>query len=194
MNELVFKGSEGRALTNSQLVAEKFGKRHADVLRAVEEHISALETTDAKVRWFCQSSYYDAKGEERKMYIMTRDGFSLLTMSFNNTRDVLNWKVSFIEAFNQMEKALKDQQKTLSPAESLLQSVQMLVEQERKMAMLENKVSEIEQRTVTDLKYSTVIAYVTRHKIQLGLTRYPDEILDEVFDAENQLKKDELKN
>lgn len=82
MNDLVFKGNERQALTSSLLVADKFGKEHKHVLTAVRElvkgparfsaHPMFVESTDAKVRWFCQSSYYDTKGEERKMYIMTR--------------------------------------------------------------------------------------------------------------------------
>lgn len=41
---------------------------------------------------------------------MTRDGFSLLVMSFNNTRDVLQWKLKYIAAFNKMEELLKEQE------------------------------------------------------------------------------------
>lgn len=35
MTDLVFKGQNGQVLTNSLLVAEKFGKRHADVIEAL---------------------------------------------------------------------------------------------------------------------------------------------------------------
>ena len=34
--ELVFKGQNNQVLTNSLLVAEKFGKEHSDVLRAID--------------------------------------------------------------------------------------------------------------------------------------------------------------
>nr|DAP92375.1 MAG TPA: hypothetical protein [Caudoviricetes sp.] len=33
MKELVFKGESNQVLTNSLLVADKFGKEHGDVLR-----------------------------------------------------------------------------------------------------------------------------------------------------------------
>lgn len=39
MNELVFKGQNGQVLTNSLLVAEKFGKRHVEVLDAIRDII-----------------------------------------------------------------------------------------------------------------------------------------------------------
>lgn len=36
MNDLVFKGQNDQVLTNSLLVAEKFGKEHSDVLKAID--------------------------------------------------------------------------------------------------------------------------------------------------------------
>ena len=39
---------------------------------------------------------------------MNRDGFALLVMSFNNTRNVLEWKIKYINAFNKMEEQLKE--------------------------------------------------------------------------------------
>lgn len=109
MNNLVFN-QNGSALTNSLLVAEKFEKRHANVIKAVEEHIRDLKSTNSKVSWFYESEYCDNKGEFRKMYIMNRDGFSLLVMSFNNTQNVLKFKLEYIEAFNRMESQLKELQ------------------------------------------------------------------------------------
>lgn len=38
-NELVFKGENSQALTNSLLVAEKFGKTHDNVLKAIRNII-----------------------------------------------------------------------------------------------------------------------------------------------------------
>mgnify|MGYP002308687869 CR=1 FL=1 len=41
------------------------------------------------------------------MYLMNRDGFSLLVMGFTG-KEALDWKVKYIEAFNEMEKKLND--------------------------------------------------------------------------------------
>lgn len=46
MNELVFKGQNDQVLTNSLLVAEKFGKRHANVIRDIEK---ILNTEDKEL-------------------------------------------------------------------------------------------------------------------------------------------------
>lgn len=61
------------------MVAEKFGKRHADVIRSIDNMIVA----DAKLRsLFISATYDDEQGKPRVMYIMNRDGFTLLAMGF----------------------------------------------------------------------------------------------------------------
>lgn len=66
MTDLVFKGQNGQILTNSLLVAEKFGKRHADVIRSIDNILNTEdESLNAKMRLaFVLSSYIDNKGEE----------------------------------------------------------------------------------------------------------------------------------
>lgn len=69
--------------------------------------------------------------------------------------------------------------KTLSPSELILQLAQVNVENERKIKALEektielkNEVDEIKQRTTTELKRSTIVAYVSRNNIKLDVQRY----------------------
>ena len=70
------------------------------------------------------------------------------------------------------EKIALEKKTSYSPAELLLHSAQILLEQERRTKAIENKVNQIEERTITDLKHSTVVAYVTRNKICLDFKRY----------------------
>lgn len=97
MNELInIKNNE--AVTTSLKVAEFFRKRHDAVLRSIEGLIS--ENTKL---WF-QKSEYKTEGNNKKypMYYINRDGFSLLAMGFTGKK-ALEWKVKYIQAFNQME-------------------------------------------------------------------------------------------
>lgn len=41
------------------------------------------------------------------MYIMNRDGFSLLAMGFTGKK-ALEWKLKYINAFNEMERQLRE--------------------------------------------------------------------------------------
>ena len=70
------------------------------------------------------------------------------------------------------EKIAREKPLALSPTELLLHSAQILLEQERRTKAIENKVNQIEERTLTDLKHSIVVAYVTRNNISLNLSRY----------------------
>lgn len=128
--------NNGQLVVSSRQVAENFGKRHTEVLRAIKEHIDALLATDAKVRWFYHSTYRDRKGEERKEYLMTRDGFSLLVMSFNNTRDVLEWKLKYIQAFNAMEKTIKEHRDSYMIEDPVKRALKWAEEQKEKQKAL----------------------------------------------------------
>lgn len=73
MNDIVFQGSEGQPLTNSVLVAEKFGKRHCDLIKAIRN----LTTQNFVVKnMFVETTYLNEKQQEHPMYVMNRDGFT----------------------------------------------------------------------------------------------------------------------
>lgn len=102
----------GVLVADSLEVADRFGKRHADVLRSIEELRNQIEPLEEElptqncVRYFIQSSYLDKQQKNRKKYLLTRDGFSLLVMGFTGPA-ALHWKLLYIEAFNKMEEALR---------------------------------------------------------------------------------------
>lgn len=146
MTDLVFKGQNGQVLTNSLLVAEKFGKRHADVVRAIENSLTkGSESTNAKLRSsFVLSNYIDNKGEERPMYIMDRDGFSVIAMGFTGDK-AMDFKVEFISAFNAMEKKLKELSAPQTYAEALRRLADEVEEKERTKALLEQKTEQLDE-------------------------------------------------
>lgn len=104
MNELVFKGANSQALTNSLLVAEKFSKEHRRVMQDIRE----LECSENfKQHNFVLSSYVSVQNRELPMYVMTKDGFTLLAMGY--TGDIaMKFKEDYIEAFNKMEETIKN--------------------------------------------------------------------------------------
>ncbi|AXX95097.1 Rha family transcriptional regulator [Arcobacter ellisii] len=107
---------ENIPVTTSRKVAEIFEKRHADVIRAIENLIdggdpnfglSSNELNIALVKMFFISQYKDKKGETRKEYLLTQDGFTLLAMGFTGPK-ALEFKLAYIKAFNEMKKELED--------------------------------------------------------------------------------------
>lgn len=144
MKDLVFKGQDDQVLTSSLLVAETFGKEHKHVLEAVRELIKGCAQKSADPL-FDESTYiHPQNGQEYPMYIMNRDGFTLLAMGFTGDK-ALEFKLKYIQAFNEMEKELKAKQKSLSHLEILVQSAQALLEQERRISKVEEKLDAMEQ-------------------------------------------------
>jgi Rha family phage regulatory protein len=163
-NQLV-SYSNDQAVTNSLLVAEKFNKRHDNVIRSIENQFLA----NSKLRTlFISTTYIDEQSKERPMYVMNRDGFSLLVMGFTG-KDALNFKLEFIEAFNQMEKQLKEVAKPLSPAEMFLQNAQLMVEHDKRISNVETKLHVLDARTATRPDYFTIVGFGTLHHVSVNL-------------------------
>lgn len=103
MSDITLFNQDGRILASSRDVAEKFGKRNPDVNRAIEN----LIVQNCTVRnMFIKTSYTSSRGRDENEYLMDRDGFSLLVMGFTGKK-ALEWKLKYIDAFNQMEEKLK---------------------------------------------------------------------------------------
>lgn len=104
---------DGIVTTTSTQVAQFFGKRHRDVMRAIRNLVSELSESDA--RNFAQTCVdtriegaANMQGTTRQdsAYRMTREGFMLLAMGFTG-KEALRWKLAFIAAFNRMEAELQ---------------------------------------------------------------------------------------
>ena len=97
MQELVILKNK-EAVTTSLQVADSFEKKHKHVLEAIESIKRSVENS-ANVE---DGSY----GRSRRVYFMNRDGFSLLAMGFTGSK-AINFKLKFIEAFNEMEDVIR---------------------------------------------------------------------------------------
>ena len=104
MENLITKTEDGKLVVSSRRVADDFKKRHSDVIEKIQQLIKAEKSV---MSMFIESSYKAGTGKNYKEYLLTRDGFSLLVMGFNG-REALEWKLKYIEAFNAMERKLKE--------------------------------------------------------------------------------------
>lgn len=190
MNELVFKGQNDQVVTTSLKVAEVFEKEHKHVLDAVRKLFTAENS--AVKQMFQESTYLNERNQSQPMFIMNRDGFTLLAMGFNGKK-ALDFKVKYIEAFNKMEAELKSQQtKQLSESELLFKGFHLgaeyIVAHERQIGMLEHDTQNMKGaiKDLFDKIYSlafelqmmkgkiensidryTVIGYCRQHSIQI---------------------------
>ena len=114
MEELVIMNNH-QAVTTSLQVAKVFEKRHDRVIRAIEAKIT--DPNFGASGMFAEGVYTDASGKSNKMYYMNRDGFTFIAFGFTG-RKADEFKLKYIDAFNQMEKQLQ-QQKPLSLPEQI---------------------------------------------------------------------------
>ncbi|MCV3486091.1 Rha family transcriptional regulator [Campylobacter sp. CNRCH_2014_2452] len=89
--------------TTSLDIAAVFNKRHDNIIAKIET-FPKDSFTDLN---FKASKYTDSTGRVLPCYKITRDGFSLLVMGFTGEK-AYKWKLAFINAFNEMEKRLKN--------------------------------------------------------------------------------------
>lgn len=103
---------KNQVVVSSVQLAERFDKRHCDVLRLTNALLRSFNSGRLS-KYFFKSNYTDNKGERRPMYLMDRDGFSLLVMSFKGEK-ALKWKLDFIDAFNAMEQEIRNNEHQLN--------------------------------------------------------------------------------
>lgn len=118
MADIILSTQNGEPVASSRQIAESFGKEHKDVLRAIE-NIKAQNC--ALTSMFFETTYTAGTGKAYPMYLMNRDGFTLLAMGFTG-KAALEWKLKYIQAFNEMEKQLS-QRPQLSRAELMAQAL-----------------------------------------------------------------------
>lgn len=120
MENLVKIINNREVVTDSLTVARYFKKNHQHVIRAIEQLLENERVLRASI--FGQSHYESEMptgGKKKyKLYIMNRDGFSLLAMGFTGEK-VIEWKLDYISAFNANEKKLQESQKAIAQEKEL---------------------------------------------------------------------------
>lgn len=147
MNELTIINN-GQVVTSSLIVAQEFDKNHKHVLEAIDQIMGSAENT---ATLFQESTYiHPQNNQEYRMFYMNRDGFSLLAMGFTGSK-ALTFKVEFIQAFNKMEKQIK-QQMDISNLPPELQLMNALVQQMNTQALNQLKLETSIKETKAEMQ------------------------------------------
>ena len=100
-----------QVVTTSLQISEFFGKPHGDVLKSIR----ALECSELfRAGNFSLSCYSRKNGNVTKtypMYYVAKDGFVFLAMGFTG-KIAARFKEAYIEAFNEMERTLRESEST----------------------------------------------------------------------------------
>lgn len=142
---------------------------------------------------FIKSSYVHSQNKQTyPMYLMNRDGFSLLVMGFTGKK-ALEWKLQYIKAFNQMENFIRERStqiwietrkagKLTRKAET--DTIQKLVEYAKeqgsshaemlymtysKLAKKMTGINNRDEATVMQLNNLSLMENIILHEIDLGI-------------------------
>ncbi|TDM38047.1 Rha family transcriptional regulator [Macrococcoides canis] len=125
MNTLIKieNNSELGPVVSSRTVAEELERRHSHVIRDLEKIL--LDPNVGSVIF--ESKYKDITGRKLKEYLLTKDGFTLYMFNIQGHND---FKMAYINRFNEMEKALQNRLPG-TYKEALLQLVEQVEENEK---------------------------------------------------------------
>ena len=119
---------------DSREVAAMLGKSHSALMKDINgskdgKSIGIIPTLTKSnfdlVNYFIESSYKDAKGEERKCYLVTKMGCELLGNKQQGEKGIL-FTAKYVERFNKMEAERKDHELLLAYKE--IDKLQNLIE------------------------------------------------------------------
>lgn len=156
---------DGQAVTTSRRVADNFGRLHKDVLENIREIIKAGNS--AVTNMFFETTYKAGTGRRYPEYFMNRDGFTLLAMGFTGS-DAMEWKIKYIQAFNEMEKQFNQVPQTLSAALRLAADQADIIEQQSKL-LITQKPQVMFAEAVSTSKDSILIGEMAKILKQRGI-------------------------
>jgi len=120
MHDIVFCGDNGQLVTTSLKVAEVFGKEHNKVVRDIENLSCSENFRNANFGVSLNiREIHNGGNKQEKFYSMTKDGFVFLVMGYRGAK-AAQFKEAYIEAFNKMEKAIKEVPALSSPTDTAL--------------------------------------------------------------------------
>ena len=124
---------EEKIIVSSLDVAETFNKEHKNVLRDIKELSSNLSSTEFD-KMFYEDTYKAGNGKKNPMYLMNKDGFTLLVMGYTGPK-AMKFKLDYIKQFNAMREMLLnkslEREKGIAVRQALTKALQQSTENDR---------------------------------------------------------------
>lgn len=147
MQQLVHH-SGNRLIVTSLEISNHFGRQHKNVLQAIENLDCSQPFRQLN---FQPIVYHDNRNRPQQAYELTRDGFTFLCMGFTGPQAAL-WKERYIDAFNQMEAALRGPAPALAVAREAGQLRDQLARCEGEVVRLTRQLLLAKDREIRSLK------------------------------------------
>lgn len=90
MTDIILSTQNGEPVASSLQIAESFEKRHDHVMRGIEDILRGLPKNGDTPMFYKTEYTHEQNGQTYPMYLMNRDGFSLLVMGFTGNAALEN--------------------------------------------------------------------------------------------------------
>lgn len=141
MNNIEIKNTEEFGpVVSSRIVADELGKRHSHVIDSLDQILENQNLGSLII-----PSTYKVLGQKRgyKEYLLTKDGFTLYMFNIQGHND---FKMAYINKFNEMEKRLTEQPKDSYMIDNPVERAKRWIEEQEERQALENKTQEQEKQ------------------------------------------------
>ncbi|MDT2781418.1 Rha family transcriptional regulator [Vagococcus fluvialis] len=155
-----------KTLTSNE-VSEMIGKEHSRLLKDIRTYIKYLnEGKIASVDFFIESTYRDAKNEERPNYLLTKQGCEMVSNKLTGPKGV-QFTAKYVSRFNQMEQHISAEQTKLpsSPMEILELTFAAQKETNERVDAIESDITDIKENQLITTEDKTSIDRMVRKKI-----------------------------
>lgn len=157
---ITYDNDHQQPVASSLQIAEDFGKQHKNVIQSIQNLVA--ENSAAK-SWFYETTY-ESRGKQYPMYLMNKDGFTFLVMGFNG-KLANEWKIKYIQAFNAMERQIKDGLPS-TPEEKLDLLVEVAHNQKAKVERIDERVTHLEKNARIDPTQYGYIGNLVNKRLQ----------------------------
>lgn len=180
----IITNEEGKEILviDSREVAEMMGKKHEDIMKSIKgsgKNLGLIPTLTKGnfpvVNYFIESSYIDAKGEERNCYLVTKMGCELLGNKQQGEKGIL-FTAKYVERFNQMEAELKSKTSLALPTSYIEAIKEQQSQINNLVSMVANVCSDVKRiEDCVGIRSKTVFDYTSYIKRKLGIKRVNDD-------------------
>lgn len=158
-----------QAVTTSLQVAEVFGKEHKVVLKAIDELKEGVAQNYADL--FYEDTYIHPQNKQKyRQIIMNRDGFTLLAMGFTGKK-ALQFKLQYINAFNEMEKTIKEKSVSIPTTKRglALLALEASEETNQRVDVIEQEVFDLkENQPLPQGEYSIISSWINKRVYEVA--------------------------
>lgn len=147
MQDLQVVEQNNEFYVDSREVAEMLDKRHANLVRDIENYQDILSQNSklSSDEYFLESNYQAGTGKQYKHYLLTKKGCDMVANKMTGSKGVM-FTAMYVDAFHKMDEHIKQQAQISTPT-SQLEAIKMFVQiQEEQQAFnqrIENEVTGI---------------------------------------------------